>query len=87
MASTASPMGIRAFFSASEARIDRWRTLNRIARALAAAGTRPPAGPGEGLRAHAAQRSTPRGARVRVHWVGAKLATTVRPNRRPDDTE
>ena len=87
MASTASPMGIRAFFSASEARIDRWRTLNRIARALAAAETRPPAGPGEDLRAHAAQQSTPRGARVRVHWVGATLATTVRPNRRPDDTE
>ena len=43
MARTASPMGIRAVFSASEARIDRWRTLNRIARALAAAGTRPPA--------------------------------------------
>jgi hypothetical protein len=81
MARTASPMGIRAFFSASEARIDRWRTLHRIARALAAAG------PGEDLRAHAAQGSTPRGARVRVHWVGAKLATTVRPNRRPDDTE
>ena len=81
MARTASPMGIRAFFSASEARIDRWRTLNRIARALAAAG------PGEDLRAHAAQRSTPRGVRVRVHWVGAQLATTVRPNRRPDDTE
>ena len=81
MARTASPMGIRAFFSASEARIDRWRTLNRIARALAAAG------PGEDLRAHAAQGSTPRGARVRVHCDGAKLATTVRPNRRPDDTE
>ena len=32
MARTASPMGIRAFFSASDARIDRWRTLNRIAR-------------------------------------------------------
>ena len=81
MARTASPIGIRAVFSASEARIDRWRTLNRIERALAAAG------PGEDLRAHAAQRSTPRGARVRVHGVGAQLATTVRPNRRPDDTE
>ena len=87
MASTASPMGIRAFFSASEARIDRWRTMKRIARALAAAGGRPAAAPREDLRAHAAQGSTPRGARVRVHWVGAQLATTVRPNRRPDDTE
>ena len=57
------------------------------ARALAAAWTRPPAGPGEDLRAPAAQESTPRGARVRVHGVGATLATTVRPNRRPDDTE
>ncbi|MGE5669234.1 MAG: hypothetical protein ACM338_13660, partial [Betaproteobacteria bacterium] len=27
------------FFSASEARVDRWRTLNRLARALAAAAT------------------------------------------------
>ena len=27
-------MDLRSFFSASEARIDRWRTLNRIARAL-----------------------------------------------------
>ena len=81
MARTASPTGIRAFCSASDARIDRGRTMNRIARALAAAG------PGEDLRAHAAQRSTPRGARVRVHWGGAKLAITVRPNRRPDDTE
>lgn len=81
MARTASPMGIRAVFSASDACIDRGRTLNRIVRALAAAG------PGEDLRAPAAQRSTPRGARVRVHWGGAQLATTVRPNRRPDDTE
>lgn len=87
MASTTPPMDVRDFFYAAEARIDRWRTLNRIARALAAAGTRPPAGPGEDLRAHAAQGSTPRGARVRVHWVGATLATTFRPNRRPDDTE
>ena len=87
MARTASPMGVSALLSASEARLDRWRMLHRIARALAAAGTRPPAGPGEDLRAHAAQRATPRGARVRVHGVGAKLATTVRPHRRPDDTE
>ena len=53
MARTAAPMGIRAF-SASEARIDRWRTLKRIARALAAAGTRPPAGPGESASARGA---------------------------------
>ncbi len=71
MARTAAPMGIRAF-SASEARIDRWRTLKRIARALAAAGTRPPAGPGEDLRAHAAQGSTPRGARANL----AKVSVT-----------
>ena len=73
MASTASPMGVSAFFSASEARIDRWRMLNRIARALAAAGTRPPAGPGEDLRAHAAQGSTPRGASpCPLGWCSAR---------------
>ena len=84
MARTASPMGIRAVFSASEARIDPHAEPHR---AGARRGRDAAAGPGEDLRAHAAQGSTPRGARVRVHWVGAKLATTVRPNRRPDDTE
>jgi len=86
MASTASPRGIRALFSASEARIDCWRTLSRIARALAAAGARPPA-PGRICEHTLRSGRPPRGARVRVHWVGATLATTVRPNRRPDDTE
>jgi arginine decarboxylase len=37
-------MDIRDFFSAAEARIDRWRTLNRIARTLAGTGVRPGAG-------------------------------------------
>src|SRR5262245_11751518 len=41
-----STMEIRDFFYAAEARIDRWRTLNRIAKALATAGQRP-GGPGE----------------------------------------
>ena len=51
MARTAAPMGIRAVFSASEARIDRWRTLNRVAKALvegrhwASAGADDPSGP------------------------------------------
>jgi arginine decarboxylase len=40
-------MDLRDFFSASEARIDRWRTLNRIARVLAGSGSRPPGGAGE----------------------------------------
>ena len=53
MARTASPMGMRLLLH-PEARIDRWRTLNRIARALAAADAA--VGPGEDLRAHAAQR-------------------------------
>ena len=44
--STASPTDLREFFSASEARIDRWRTLNRVAKALAA-GTRGTAGAGD----------------------------------------
>jgi len=35
-------MELRDFFSAAEARIDRWRTLNRVAKALAS--PRPPAG-------------------------------------------
>lgn len=38
-------MEIRDFFSAAEARIDRWRTLNRIGRALASAGPRAGGGP------------------------------------------
>ncbi len=40
--STASPndrtMALNEFFTASEARVDRWRTLNRVAKALAGAG-------------------------------------------------
>jgi arginine decarboxylase len=44
--STASPTDLREFFSASEARIDRWRTLNRVAKALAA-GTRGTVGAGD----------------------------------------
>jgi arginine decarboxylase len=39
-------MDIRDFFYAAEARIDRWRSLNRIAKALATS-QRPAAGPGE----------------------------------------
>jgi arginine decarboxylase len=41
-----STIDLRDFFSASEARIDRWRTLNRLARALAGTGPRPAGGPG-----------------------------------------
>ncbi|MCC7487339.1 MAG: decarboxylase [Burkholderiales bacterium] len=33
-----APLGLNQFFSASEARVDRWRTLNRITRTLANAG-------------------------------------------------
>ncbi len=40
-------MDVRDFFYAAEARIDRWRTLNRVAKALAGTGPRPGAGPGE----------------------------------------
>src|SRR5512145_1659378 len=47
MADTTSPMTLRDFFSASEARIDRWRTLNRVAKGLAGTGQRPGGGPGE----------------------------------------
>src|SRR5262245_35101787 len=38
-------MDLRDFFSASEARIDRWRTLNRVAKSLAAGGVSPAGGP------------------------------------------
>jgi len=43
-------MEIRDFFYAAEARIDRWRTVNRVAKALATS-QRPAAGPGEDPRA------------------------------------
>ena len=36
--STDRVLGLNQFFAASEARVDRWRTLNRVARALAATG-------------------------------------------------
>ena len=39
-------LGINEFFVASEARVDRWRTLNRVAKALAASGGRPAGGSG-----------------------------------------
>jgi len=38
-------LGLNEFFAASEARVDRWRTLNRVARTLAASGGRPPGVP------------------------------------------
>ena len=38
---------LNEFFAASEARVDRWRTLNRVAKALAGAGRRPAGGPGD----------------------------------------
>src|SRR6185295_18997609 len=47
MTDSARPMELRDFFSAAESRIDRWRTLNRIAKALASASPRPASGPGE----------------------------------------
>jgi arginine decarboxylase len=39
-------VGLNQFFAASEARVDRWRTLNRVAKALAAGGARPAGGQG-----------------------------------------
>src|SRR5262245_42350392 len=47
MTDTARPMELRDFFSAAEARIDRWRTLNRVAKTLASASARPAGGAGE----------------------------------------
>ena len=44
--STDRIIGVNEFFAASEARVDRWRTLNRVAKALAAGGTRPAGGHG-----------------------------------------
>src|SRR5262245_4474546 len=44
MTDTARPMELRDFFSAAEARIDRWRTLNRVAKSLASASARPASG-------------------------------------------
>ena len=41
-------LGLNEFFAASEARVDRWRTLNRVAKALAATGRRPAGGPRHG---------------------------------------
>ena len=38
-------LGLNEFFAASEARVDRWRTLNRVAKALAGTGGRPAGGP------------------------------------------
>jgi arginine decarboxylase len=40
-------MEVRDFFYAAEARIDRWRTLNRVAKALAGSGQRPGGAPAE----------------------------------------
>jgi len=40
-------LGLNEFFAASEARVDRWRTLNRVAKAIAATGGRPGGGPGQ----------------------------------------
>ncbi len=37
-------LGLNEFFAASEARVDRWRTLNRVAKALAGTGGRPAGG-------------------------------------------
>ena len=39
-------LGLNEFFTASEARVDRWRTLNRVAKALAPSGPRTAGGPG-----------------------------------------
>jgi arginine decarboxylase len=38
-------LGLNEFFTASEARVGRWRTLNRVARTLAATGPQPAGGP------------------------------------------
>ena len=40
-------LGLNEFFAASEARVDRWRTLNRVAKALAATGGRAAGGRGQ----------------------------------------
>ena len=40
----ARAMDLAEFFSASEARVERWRTLNRVAKTLAGTGPRPGAG-------------------------------------------
>jgi arginine decarboxylase len=39
--STDRTVGLNEFFAASEARVDRWRTLNRVARTLAGNGSQP----------------------------------------------
>src|SRR5262245_32101471 len=44
MAKTTGPTDLRDFFSAAEARIDRCRTLNRVAKALAGGGLSPAGG-------------------------------------------
>jgi arginine decarboxylase len=44
-------MDLRDFFSAAEARIDRWRTLNRVAKALAGGGVSPAGGQAESPKA------------------------------------
>jgi arginine decarboxylase len=43
-AQPAQPIDLRDFFSAAEARVDRWRTLNRTAKALAGSGQLPAGG-------------------------------------------
>ena len=40
-------LGLNEFFAASEARVDRWRTLNRVAKALAAGGATAGGRPGQ----------------------------------------
>ncbi len=44
-------VGLNQFFAASEARVDRWRTLNRVAKGLAAGGARPAGGQGPDAKA------------------------------------
>src|SRR5690348_16557366 len=42
--STDQMLGLNEFFAASEARVDRWRTLNRVAKSLASTGPYPVGG-------------------------------------------
>ena len=67
--STDRTLGLNEFFAASEARVDRWRTLNRVAKALAASGPRPAGGPG----------MDPQGAAGRARAAGGALRLSRAP--------
>ena len=62
-------MALNEFFTASEARVDRWRTLNRVARALA----------GTGRAAGGRSRPGPEGAARRARAAGGALRLSRTP--------